>query len=473
MAVRTIDKFQVMAQCVHIIRRQLRSTRNPKLRTALEDAAEHFGAIGRVEEYRMIVYADCIYLVHDDFKNEPNLKLSKDGKLYIGKLDICLIFNDRKCIRIHGDGTADCGWSMHGFMTGECITERVEYENGKEKRFCYDEQPLPPYLRDGARVNNDNSLGFFGRIRHNRTIGRKDFLLGLLSLLAVYYVVMIFTVMLAALAGGIGAVLTAIAGVFVFVLLVMLVAKRVGDIGYFGGMRVALVLLTLFFPIMFIVLLFVPTKVLSDAEYEADKARWQKRVDEGERALARRCDVVDADIDWFRITPEVKALANRLAGRASGTPSPSYPDCCPDDDRAAEEDMRRREEEESAERERMEQRRREEEERMRREDEERDREQRRDAIRREIDGLRSELSREESKLNRARSEYDRAKQQADTYLSYARSTDNESIRRDYEQSAEGYLSDARSAERDMSDAERNIDDLRNRINSLESDMRSV
>lgn len=469
MAVRTIDKFQVMAQCVHIIQRQLRSTRNPKLRTALEDAAEHFGAIGRVEEYRMIVYADCIYLVHDDFKNEPNLKLSKDGKLYIGKLDICLIFNDCKCIRIHGDGTADCGWSMHGFMTGECITERVEYENGKEKRFCYDEQPLPPYLRDGARVNNDNSLGFFGRIRHNSTIGRKDFLLGLLSLLAVYYVALIFD----ALAGGIGVVMTAIAGVFVFVLLVMLVAKRVGDIGYFGGTRVALVLLTLFLPIMFIVLLFVPTKVLSDAEYEADKARWQKRVDEGERALARRCDTADADIDWFRITPEVKALADRLTGRVSGTPSPSYPNRYPDDDRAAEEEMRRREEEESAERERMEHRRREEEERMRREEEERDREQRRDAIRREIDSLRSELSGEESKLSRARSEYDRAKQQADTYLSYARSTDNESIRRDYEQSAEGYLSDARSAERDMSDAERNVDDLRSRINSLESDMRSV
>lgn len=278
--------------------------------------------------------------------------------------------------------------------------------------------------------------------------------------------------MFAALAGGIGAVLTGIVGVLIFVLLVMLVAKRVGDIGYFGGTRVALVLLTLFFPIMFIVLLFVPTKVLSDAEYEADKARWQKRVDEGERALARRCDAVDADIDWFRITPEVKSLADRLTGRASGTPSPSYPDRCPDDDRAAEEEMRRRAEEE-AERECMEHRRREEEERMRREDEERDREQRRDAIRREIDGLRSELSGEESKLSRARSEYDRAKQQADTYLSYARSTDNESIRRDYEQSADGYLSDARSAERYMSDAERNIDDLRNRISSLESDMNSI
>lgn len=468
MAVRTIDKFQVMAQCVHIIQRQLRSTRNPKLRTALENASEHFGAIGRAEEYRMIVYANCIYLVHDDFKNEPNLKLSNDGKLYIGKLDICLRFNDPKCIRIHGDGTADCGYSMHGFMTGECITERIEYENGKEKRFCYDEQPLPPYLQDGARVNNDSSLGFFGRIRHNSTIGRKDFLLGLLSLLAVYYVALIFT----ALAGSIGAVLTAIVGVLIFVLLVMLVAKRVGDIGYFGGTRVALVLLTLFFPIMFVVLLFVPTKVLSDAEYEADKARWQKRVGEGERALARRCDTADADIDWFRITPEVKALADRLAGRTSGTPSPSYPNRYPDDDRAAEEEMRRRAEEE-AERECMEHRRREEEERMRREEEERDREQRRDAIRREIDSLLSELSGEESKLSRARSEYDRAKQQADTYLSYARSTDSESIRRDYEQSAEGYLSDARSAERDMSDAERNIDDLRNRINYLESDMRSV
>ena len=469
MATRTIDKFQVMAQCLHIIQRQLRNTRNPKMRMALEDAAEHFGVIGRTEEYKMIAYKNCIYLVHDDFKNEPNLKLSDDGKLYIGKLDICLRFNDRKCIRIHGDGTADCGYSMHGTMTGECITERVEYANGKQKRYGYGDQPLSPYMQDGTRVDNDNSLGFLGRIRHNTTIGRKDFLLGLLLLLAVNYATMMFV----ALAGSVGAVLTVIVGVFMFVTAVILVAKRIGDLGYFGGTRVAIILLTLFFPIMFIVLLLVPTKVVSESEYEADRQRWQKRVDEGERAFARRCDAVEADLDWFGMTPEVKALADRLAGRASGTSSPSHPNRYPDDDRSAEDEMRRRAEEDAEERERMEERRREEEERQRRESEEHDREQRRDSIRREIDGLRNELSSAESRFNRARSEYDRAKQQADTYISYARSTDNESLRRDYEQSADGYMSDARSAERDMSDAERSISDLRSRISSLESDMSNI
>ncbi len=468
MATRTIDKFQVMAQCVHIIRRQIRNTRHPQMRANLENMADRFGAIGgRADEYGMIAYADCIYIVHKDFENEPNLLLSKGGKLYIGKLDICLRFNDRKCIRIHGDGTADCGYSMHGTMTGECITERYEYENGKVKKFAYNEQPLSPYMQDGTRVNNDYSLGFFGRIRHNTTIGRKDFLLGLLLLLGLNYATMMF----AALAGSVGIVLTVIVGVLMFVMVVALVAKRIGDLGYFGGTRVALVFLTLFFPIMFIVLLFVPTKVVSESEYEADRKRWQKRVDEGKRALARRCDAVEAELDWFGITPEVEALADRLASRSSGTQS--SPNRYTDDDMALEEEMRRRSEEESAERERMEERRREEEERQRRESEERDREQRRDSIRREIDGLRSELSSAESRYNRARSEYDRARQQADTYMSYARSTDNESLRRDYEQSADGYMSDAHSSERDMSDAESRISDLRSRISSLESDMSGI
>lgn len=466
----TIDKLTVMAQCVHIMQRQLRDTRNPELRRIIENAAEYFGAIGRVNEYSMIPYADCIYIVHDDFKNEPNLKLTKQGKLYIGKLDICLNFNDRKCIRIHGDGTADCGYSMHGYMTGDCITERVEYDSKtrKPKQFTYGEPELPPYLQDNRRVHNDDSLGFFGRIMHNDTIGRKDFLLGMLVLLAGFFVAAQFLAQL----GTVGEVLLVIAGIAVFVMWIKLVVKRIADAGYFGGTRVVLVLLSvMLFQLMVFVLLLMPTKVVDDAEYEADKKRWQKMADEGERAFANRCDSINANIDWFRITPEVKALAERLAGRGSGAPLSGGRDY-PDDNDAAGEEMRRLEEE-AAERERMETREREEEERQRREDEERDREQRRDIIRSDISMLRSELSSAESSLSRARSEYDRARQQADIYLSYARSENDESIRRDYERSADGYLSDARSAERDMSDAESRIRDLENRISSLESDLRNV
>lgn len=470
MAIRTIDKSTVMAQCVHIMRRQLRDTRNPELRRIIENAAEHFGAIGRVEEYRMIPYANCIYLVHDDFKNEPNLQLTKEGELYIGKLDICLRFNDRKCIRIHGNGTADCGYSMHGYMTGDCITERVEYDakTRKPKQFTYGEPELPPYFQDVKRVHNDDSLGFFGRIMHNDTIGRKDFLFGMLVLLVGYFVAAQFLAQL----GTFGEVLLVIAGIAILVFLVKLIMKRVGDAGYFGGTRVVLVLLSvLFFSFMVFILLLMPTKVTDDAAYEADKKRWQKRVDEGERAFANRCDSINAEIDWFRVTPEVKTLAERLAGRGSGAPLSGRKDY-PDDNDDSEEEMRRLEEE-AAERERMEAREREEDERRRREDEERDREQRRDAVRSDINMLRSELSSAESCLNRARSEYDRARQQADTYLSYARSENDESIRRDYERSADGYLSDARSAERDMSDAESRIRDLENRISSLESDLRNI
>jgi len=461
MATRTIDKFQVMAQCVHIIQRQLRNTRNPQMRTVLENAANRFGAIGMAEEYKMIAYKNCIYIIHNDFKNKPNLQLSNDGKLYIGKLDIALRFNDRKCIRIHGDGTADCGYSMHGIMTGDCITERLEYENGKPKRFGYEEQPLPPYMQDGLRVNNDYSLGFFGRIRHNGTIGRKDFLLGLLLLIAANYA----TMALVALSGSLGIILTAVAGVLILAAAVMLVAKRIGDIGYFGGARAALVLLTLFLPIMFIVLLFVPTKIVSESEYGADKQRWQKRVDEGEHALARRCDAIDADIDWFRITPEVMALTDRLAGHASGIPSPSYPNHYPEDDQDAEEEMNPCPEEEPEEPSSA--------------DEDDDREQeyekkkRRDELKGKIYELSSELSREESKSNRAQSEYDRAKQQAEIYLSYARSTGDEALRRDYEQSAERYLDDVRSAESDKSDADSNISDLKSRIADLERELSNL
>ncbi len=465
MATLTIDKFQVVAQCIHIIQRQLRNTRNPQMRTILENAADHFGAIGRAEEYKMIVYKNCIYVVHNDFKNEPNLQLSDDGKLYIGKLDIALRFNDRKCIRIHGDGTADCGYSMHGIMTGDCITERLEYENAKPTRFCYEKQPLPPYMQDGLRVNNDYSLGFFGRIRHNRTIGRKDFLIGLLLLVAIYYTALMFSIIAHALAGNMGAILTVIISLLILASAVMLVAKRIGDIGYFGGARAALVLLTLLLPIMFIVLLLVPTKVVSESEYEADKQRWQKRVDEGERALTRRCDATDADINWFRITPEAMALADRLAGRASGIPSPSHPNHYPEDDEVAEEEMNPCQEEEPE---------------VQNSDDENDdceqeyeKKKRRDEIEGKIDELNSELSREESKSNRAQSEYDRAKQQAETYLSYARSTGDEDLRRDYEQSAERYLDDARSAESDKSEADSNISDLKSRIADLERELSNL
>ncbi len=456
MATRKLDKNLVMAQCVAIMQRQSRNTRHPRMRAAIDNAIDYFGTPGRADEYGMIVYTNAITLVHRNYENRPNLTLYSDGKLLIGRFDSWLKFDDPRCIRIHGDGTADCGTSNHGIMTGECLTEKLAYNQGKEIKYSYNPQPLPFYLQEGHSVDNDDSRNLFGRLTRNRTIGRKDFLVGAAILFALFYLcsgigttVMQHNELLGQLIIGAGGLLLFIAGI-------VLITKRVGDLGFFGVQRVIAIVVMLACPVLLLLLLVMKTRVISKYQSDAARKKRQELHDDAQRALARRCDVSDYTPDWFAASPEALRSADR-----SGFPHRP----APHDDR---EEQRRREEEERDRREevRREEERREEE---RRREEEYERERRRNELDRQIDVLRSRLSSEEHRLNCARSEYDRARQQADIYLSYARSTDDESLRRDYEQSADSYLSDARSAESDASDAASRIADLQNEISSLESE----
>lgn len=461
MATRKLDKNLVMAQCVAIMQRQSRNTRHPRMRAAIDNAIDYFGTPGRADEYGMIVYTNAITLVHRNYENRPNLTLYPDGKLLIARFDSWLKFDDPRCIRIHGDGTADCGVSNHGIMTGECLTEKLAYNQGKEIKYSYNPQPLPFYLQRGDSVDNDDSLNLFGRLTRNRTIGRKDFLVGSLILFALFYLcsgigmtVMQHNELLGQFIVGAGGLLLFIAGI-------VLVVKRVGDLGFFGIPRVLAIAVMLVCPVLLLLLLVMKTRVISEYQSEAARKKRQELHDEARRALARRCDVSDYTPDWFAASPE----ALRSAGR-SGTPHRPAPCDEREEERRREEQERDRREEERREEERREEERREAE---RQREEEYERECRRNELDRQIGVLRSQLSSEEHRLNCARSEYDRARQQADTYLSYARSTDDESLRRDYEQSADSYLSDARSAESDASDAASRIADLQNEISCLESE----
>lgn len=455
MATRKLDKNLVMAQCVAIMQRQSRNTRHPRMRAAIDNAIDYFGTPGRADEYGMIVYTNAITLVHRNYENRPNLTLYSDGKLHIGRFDSWLKFNDPRCIRIHGDGTADCGTSNHGIMTGECLTEKLAYNQGKEIKYSYNPQPLPFYLQEGHSVDNDDSLNLFGRLTRNRTIGRKDFLVGAAILFALFYLCLGIGTTAMQHNELLGQLIIGAGGLLLFIAGIVLITKRVGDLGFFGIPRVIAIVVMLACPVLLLLLPVMKTRVISEYQSDAARKKRQELHDDARRALARRCDVSDYTPDWFAASPE----ALRSAGR-SGFPHRPAPHDEREEQRRREEEEQERREEERREQERREQERRE---------EEYERECRRNELDRQIDVLRSRLSSEEHRLNCARSEYDRARQQADTYLSYARSTDDESLHRDYEQSADSYLSDARSAESDASDAASRIADLQNEISSLESE----
>lgn len=454
MATRSIHKQQVLAQCVGIMRRQLRCTRHPRLKNLLEEAIGHFEADPDAEAYGMIVYTNVIRLVHDDYQHNLNLELYPEGRLYIGRYDEWLKLNDETCIRIHGDGKADCGRCRHGFLTGECITETIEYRQGKEVRHQYDTKEPPAYLAEGVVVDNDPSLDFFGRLRRNRTIGRGDFVLGLVLLYLLFQLAMGTGVMLwlgeDVAAGGILAV---VVGLLIFAAYVMLLWKRIGDLAIFGVARVLAVLVVCSCPILLLVPALMKGRVLGRAEQKAVEAKQQELYKTALQALARRCDTSELIPDWYKGTT---ARTNFPMGPFGGEEAMPVPES--EERQSDESDEERIRQEKKAEEEAA---------------EEQAREEKRANLDRDISHLSSRLSSAKSRYNQEISARDGAKMQADSYLSYANSTDDESLRLDYLQKAESYLSDASSAESAASSIQSEIDELEHEISRLESERSSV
>lgn len=454
MATRSIHKQQVLAQCVGIMRRQLRCTRHPRLKNLLEEAIGHFEVDPDAGAYGMIVYTNAIRLVHDDYRDNLNLELYPDGRLYIGRYDEWLKLNDENCIRIHGDGKADCGRSRHGFLTGECITETIEYRQGKEVRHQYDTKEPPAYLAEGAVVDNDPSLDFFGRLRRNSTIGRGDFVLGLMLLYLLFQLAIGAGAMLWLGAdGAAGGILAVGGGLLLFAAYVMLLWKRIGDLAIFGAARVLAVLVVLGLPILLLAAVLMKGRVLGRAEQKEVEAKQQELYKKARQALACRCDTSELVPDWFKGVAARTNFPMSPFGGEEGMPVPESE--APQSDESDDERIRQaKEAEEAAAKERA-------------------REAKRADLDRDISHLRTCLSSARSRYNQEISARDRAKMQADSYLSYANSASEESLRTDYLQKAENFLSDVSSAESAASSVQSEINELERRISSLESERSSV
>lgn len=301
MNTRKLETRAVLTQCVGLLNRQLRYTQHPRLRRAIEEAIDYFGALGRAEEYDMIVSAEEILLLHDHYEKRPNLKLLPEGRLFVGRLDEWLEFNDPCCLLIapRGAGTAECGRCIHGIMTGERITEKPEYRQGRAVTLRYPNRPLPDYLRDDAPVDNDYSRNLLGRLLRNRTIGRKDFLYGSGLLLAFFYLCRDGAKYLLVGDGHAASYVISAAAILFFGGYILLVYKRVGDLGLMRASRAAAMMIVLCCPVLFLLLLVMRTRVMDKKEYIRIQQRRMELHVRVRRALARRCDVSEFVPAWY------------------------------------------------------------------------------------------------------------------------------------------------------------------------------
>lgn len=464
MASAPITKYQVMAKCIQIMTNQMRDSRHPEMKRRLRERIDFFSSFGVAECYQMIVYSNCITLVHSDFRNNPNLSLYDNGKLYIGCFDATLALNDPQCIRIHGDGKADSGACVHGYVEGECVTESLEREKGKEIKYKYESNnPYNAFLNDNKRVKNDMSLPLLKRLLKNDTIGQGDFFKGILLVIAVGIVLACVGL----------EVLSIIPGFF----LLYIAYKRVADLGYSGGKAILiLVLLCMFLHVIgFIVLMLLPSKVVSEDESRVVEEKLTKELASAEKALKTRCNTYNGSINWLLINADTMRIATSLAGGNNSIARPSNVESDDERERQREDEAMLREE---AERQRQEEaERREEEERQRQEDEERREEEARarqiSSLESQIRSLEGRISSLQSVASRAESQATSRRQQGETYLSYAHSTQDDALRNDYEQSADSCFSEAAQYESEAASAESEINGLQSEIDSLQSEINQL
>ena len=453
-----ITKHQVMAKCIHIMDAQLKNTNHPVLRERIRDKIDYFSSPGRMDEYQMIVYSNCITLINNDYENRPNINLYEGNKLTIGRFDSTLNIHDKEHIRIHGNGSADSGACVHGEIEGDCISHKREFEKGKEVKYTYGKASSRSSIySDNKRVNNNAGASFFNRLIHNETIGSGDYIKGLIVI-----------VIVGAALSTIGlSFLSIVPGLF----LIYIMYKRITDAGYEGATRlVFLVGAMLLNVIGIIILALLPSKVISEQEsnYQA-----QMRSEANNRAsndLKKRCNSFSGTLSWFYTNNDIERMASSLAGKSPVAHKPYHPSTSDSQD----EELRRQQEEEE---ERLRQE--EEQEELRRQEEEReraeeaDRERRRGELEREISALMGRLSSEECTLSNAESRASSLRQQGETYLSYANSEQDESRRNDYLQSAESRFSEAAQYESEAASAASAISSLQSEISSLQSEMNRI
>ena len=449
MAANSITKHQVMAKCVYIMNAQLKDTNHPLMRERLKEKIDFLTTSGCAEDYQMIVYSNCITLIHNDYKNYPNFSLYDNGKLIIGRFDELLRVHDKQHIRIHGDGSADSGACVHGDVEGKCITNKRVIEKGKEVEYSYQSTDHHSAMFNRCkRVKNDNSLPLFKRLIYNETIGQKDYVMALLAIMCCGAVFVLFGL----------AILNLVLGIA----MIVFSYKRLADAGYEGVTRIVLLVLALVFNMLGLVILsLLPSKVVSEREFNLSVDMHAKAQAQAADGLKRRCNSYSGSLEWFYVTSEINNMAEKLAAGAS-VKAPHNPYAGGGDfggQQECEDDFSQpRGGGESAEA-------------RNREEAEAERTRHNDDIDRQIRSLESRLSSEQHAQSTAENKASSLRQQGETYLSYANSEQDESRRRDYLQSAESRFSEAAQYESDASSAASTIASLQSEINSLRSEMK--
>lgn len=462
MANAPVTKYQVIAKCIQIMTNQMRDSRHPEMKRRLREKIDYFSSFGVADSYQMIVYSNSIILVHNDFKNYPNLNLFDNGKLYIGRFDATLAINDPQCIRIHGNGSADSGTCVHGYVEGECITENLVREKGKEVRYKYEgNNPYSAVVNDSKRVKNDMSLPLFKRLLKNETIGQGDFFKGILCVI------------------GVGLILTSIGLDFLIIIpgifLIYITYKRIGDLGYSGGKAIVILVLCYMLHMLgLIILCAMPSKVVSESEYKLTEDKLIQELAIAEKSLKARCNVYNGPISWLLINAETLRIASSLAGTSDKTSHSLRSESYGDDARQREEEELREEEERIRQ---EEEELREEEERQRQAEEELREEEERamqiSNLESQISSLESQISSLQSAAYSAESQATSRRQQGETYLSYANSTQDEAQRNDYLQSADSCFSEVAQYENEAAATYSEINNLQSEINSLQSELNQL
>lgn len=459
MASAPVTKYQVMAKCIQIMTNQMRDSRNPEMKRRLREKIDYFSSIGVVDNYQMIVYRNSVMLLHNDYRNYPNLNLFEGGQLYVGAFDDMLALHDSQCIRIHGNGKADSGSCVHGYIEGDCVTESVEREKGKEVKYEYQSNnPYAALLKGGKCVNNATSLPIIKRLFKNETVGQGDFFKFLLVVIALAVLVTETALEFLLIPLGIA--------------LVYITYKRIKDLGYTGGKAIVLLVLCYMLHVIgFIILCAMPTAVVSAEEYKKAEEMMNEKIASAQKTLKARCSTFNGSIDWLLMNAETLRIANSLSGGKSGMTSMSHNQSdanqgYPDDEEERREEERRQREEEA---ERLEEERRQREEEQERREEER-RQQQISNLESQIRSLESRISSLQHVASSAESQATSRRQQGETYLSYANSAQDDDLRNDYLQSADSCFSEASHYESEAASAQSEISSLQSEVDSLQSEI---
>ena len=446
-----INKYQLAAKCILIMRNQLGETNHPAMREYIIEQINYLSTPGVLDMYKIITYTNCIAMVCDRYDYYPCFKLFDNGSLYVSTLDDALRIHGDGCIRFLPNETVVRAKAVHGDLVGDAITETLAYDqNGNEKKFYMESGSSSNYRTAKRTVNNKNGRSFIERLLRDETIGKKDFL-------AVCIILIILGNMLQhALKPSLGHVYsgTLTLGVILIPYL-FFVYKRAKDTGLQQIAVIATTILAFFFyKTVGLILFFIPTGVIGKEKFRVEEQKEREAMEDGREAFQNRSETYRLSAPWFTWSSTLAAIENQLRkGTMNRTVNEGHPNTpqrpSPQVETSNQQRMSSRNDE-------LEERRARARERIR-------------VLESEIMSIMSQISSAESRKYSAESSANNAKMNGDTYMSYANAETDESRRNGYIQSAEDRYSDADRYQEEARAAEREIDSLTRTLNNLENE----